>query len=69
MGSTTGRRGPRPRGVPGGRRAATGRVLGLHHDTVAAARSRRVRERLGVPLDGPGNRLALQTACRALTSP
>ncbi|MFG3249717.1 helix-turn-helix domain-containing protein [Streptomyces sp. NPDC048187] len=48
--------------------AATARVLGLHRNIVAA-RLGQVRERLGVPLDDPGNRLALQMACRALTSP
>ncbi|GAA2669179.1 MULTISPECIES: PucR family transcriptional regulator [Streptomyces violaceoruber group] len=48
--------------------AATARALGLHRNTVAA-RLRQVRERLGVPLDDPSNRLALQMACRAPTSP
>ncbi|WP_239105977.1 PucR family transcriptional regulator, partial [Streptomyces rubrogriseus] len=52
----------------GGSAAATARALGLHRNTVAA-RLRQVRERLGVPLDDPSNRLALQMACRALTSP
>ncbi|WP_238698034.1 helix-turn-helix domain-containing protein [Streptomyces sp. E5N91] len=48
--------------------AATARALGLHRNTVAA-RLRQVRERLGVPLDDPSNRLALQMVCRAPTSP
>ncbi|MFH9574100.1 helix-turn-helix domain-containing protein [Streptomyces sp. NPDC017454] len=52
----------------GGSAAATARALGLHRNTVTA-RLRQVRERLGVALDDPGNRLALQMACRALTSP
>ncbi|MFD8900335.1 helix-turn-helix domain-containing protein [Streptomyces ardesiacus] len=52
----------------GGSAAATARALGLHRNTVAA-RVRQVRERLGVPLDDPSNRLALQMACRALASP
>ncbi|MEU1043852.1 helix-turn-helix domain-containing protein [Streptomyces sp. NPDC005897] len=48
--------------------SATARALGLRRNTVAA-RLRQVRERLGVPLDDPGNRLALQMARRAMSTP
>lgn len=51
----------------GGSSAGTARALGLHRNTVAA-RLHQVRDRLGVDLDDPSNRLALQMACRALTS-
>ncbi|MFE6888506.1 helix-turn-helix domain-containing protein [Streptomyces sp. NPDC057694] len=50
----------------GGSAAATARALGLHRNTVAA-RLHQVRERLGIDLDDPSYRLALQMACRALT--
>ncbi|MFF2327324.1 MULTISPECIES: helix-turn-helix domain-containing protein [unclassified Streptomyces] len=49
----------------GGSSAATARVLGLHRNTVAT-RLRQARDRLGVDLDDPSRRLALQMACRTL---
>ncbi|MEU6009599.1 helix-turn-helix domain-containing protein [Streptomyces sp. NPDC047453] len=49
----------------GGELVATGRALGLHRNTVTA-RLRQVRDRIGVDLDDPGHRLALQMACRAV---
>ncbi|MFB7570487.1 helix-turn-helix domain-containing protein [Streptomyces sp. NPDC056165] len=49
----------------GGSSTATARALGLHRNTVTA-RLRQVRDRLGVDLDDPGHRLALQMACRAV---
>ncbi|MFE7357004.1 PucR family transcriptional regulator [Streptomyces sp. NPDC057543] len=49
----------------GGSAAATARVLGLHRNTVAS-RLRQARDRLGVDLDDPSRRLALQKACRTL---
>ncbi|MGW0782772.1 helix-turn-helix domain-containing protein [Streptomyces sp. NPDC002913] len=49
----------------GGSATGTARALGLHRNTVSA-RLRQVRERLGVDLDDPSRRLALQMACRAL---
>jgi PucR family transcriptional regulator, purine catabolism regulatory protein len=51
----------------GGQVAATSKMLGLHRNTVAA-RLHRLRERLGVDLDDPNQRLALQLACRSLES-
>ncbi|MFH8444344.1 helix-turn-helix domain-containing protein [Streptomyces sp. NPDC018026] len=73
VGSTTGTNAPPASAWSAGRAphrpaAATVRALGLHRNTVAA-RLRQVRGRLGVPLDDPSNRLALQMACRAMTSP
>lgn len=41
-------------------------ALGVHRNTVTA-RIQQIRERLGVDLDDPSQRLALQVACRALS--
>lgn len=49
----------------GGSVSTTGIVLGLHRNTVTA-RLHRLRERLGVDLDDPNQRLALQLACRTI---
>ncbi|MDJ1137105.1 PucR family transcriptional regulator [Streptomyces iconiensis] len=49
----------------GGSAVATAQTLGVHRNTVGA-RVRQIRERLGVDLDDPSQRLALQMACRAL---
>lgn len=49
----------------GGSVSATGKMLGLHRNTVTA-RLQRLRERLGADLDDPNQRLALQLACRSM---
>ncbi|MBQ0827555.1 PucR family transcriptional regulator [Streptomyces tagetis] len=49
----------------GGSVVLTAQALGVHRNTVTA-RLQQVRERLGVDLDDPSRRLALQVACRAL---
>lgn len=49
----------------GGSVSITGQVLGLHRNSVTA-RLHRLRERLGVDLDDPNQRLALQLACRSI---
>lgn len=49
----------------GGSSVAAAHTLGVHRNTVGA-RVRQIRERLGVDLDDPSQRLALQMACRAL---
>ena len=49
----------------GGSVSTTSIVLGLHRNTVTA-RLHRLRERLGVDLDDPNQRLALQLACRSI---
>lgn len=49
----------------GGSVSTTSLVLGLHRNTVTA-RLHRLRERLGVDLDDPNQRLALQLACRSI---
>jgi hypothetical protein len=49
----------------GGSVVLTAQALGVHRNTVTA-RVQQVRERLGVDLDDPSQRLALQVACRAV---
>jgi hypothetical protein len=49
----------------GGSVVLTAQALGVHRNTVTT-RVQQVRERLGVDLDDPSQRLALQVACRAL---
>lgn len=49
----------------GGSVGLAAQVLGVHRNTVTI-RVQQVRERLGVDLDDPSQRLALQVACRAL---
>ncbi|MEV7283445.1 helix-turn-helix domain-containing protein [Streptomyces sp. NPDC093252] len=49
----------------GGSVTSAAQTLGVHRNTVGA-RLRQVRELLGVDLDDPSRRLALQLACRAL---
>jgi hypothetical protein len=49
----------------GGSVSTTSHVLGLHRNTVTA-RLHRLRERLGIDLDDPNQRLALQLACRSI---
>lgn len=49
----------------GGSVVLTAQTLGVHRNTVTI-RVQQVRERLGVDLDDPSQRLALQVACRAL---
>ncbi|MCW5251396.1 PucR family transcriptional regulator [Streptomyces sp. SHP 1-2] len=49
----------------GGSVVLTAQALGVHRNTVTA-RLQQVRERLGIDLDDPSRRLALQVACRAL---
>jgi hypothetical protein len=49
----------------GGSVVLTAEALGVHRNTVTA-RVHQVRERLGVDLDDPSQRLALQVACRTL---
>ncbi|MFI9629451.1 helix-turn-helix domain-containing protein [Streptomyces sp. NPDC052042] len=49
----------------GGSVVLTAQALSVHRNTVTA-RVQQVRERLGVDLDDPSQRLALQVACRAL---
>lgn len=51
----------------GGSIIETARSLGLHRNTVAL-RLTRLHDRLGVDLDDPSQRLALQMACRTLTT-
>jgi sugar diacid utilization regulator len=50
----------------GGSVVETAQVLGVHRNTVTA-RVHRLKERLGLNLDDPNQRLALQLACRAFT--
>nr|WP_238351532.1 helix-turn-helix domain-containing protein [Kribbella shirazensis] len=50
----------------GGSVVLAAQVLGVHRNTVTI-RVQQVRERLGVDLDDPSQRLALQVACRALS--
>jgi PucR family transcriptional regulator, purine catabolism regulatory protein len=49
----------------GGSVVLTAQALGVHRNTVST-RVQQVRDRLGVDLDDPSQRLALQVACRAL---
>jgi hypothetical protein len=49
----------------GGSMALTAQALGVHRNTVTT-RIQQIRQRLGVDLDDPSQRLALQLACRAL---
>ena len=49
----------------GGSVVLTAQALGVHRNTVTT-RVQQVRDRLGVDLDDPSQRLALQVACRAL---
>ncbi|MER7414275.1 helix-turn-helix domain-containing protein [Streptomyces cacaoi] len=49
----------------GGSAVAAAQTLGVHRNTIGA-RIRQIRERLGIDLDDPSRRLALQMACRAL---
>lgn len=49
----------------GGSVVLTAQSLGVHRNTVTT-RVQQIRERLGVDLDDPSQRLALQVACRAL---
>jgi DNA-binding PucR family transcriptional regulator len=49
----------------GGSMALTAQALGVHRNTVTT-RIQQIRRQLGVDLDDPSQRLALQLACRAL---
>lgn len=49
----------------GGSAVLTAQALGVHRNTVTT-RVQQIRDRLGVDLDDPSQRLALQVACRAL---
>ena len=49
----------------GGSVVVAAQTLGVHRNTVTA-RLGQIRERLGIDLDDPNQRLALQVACRAL---
>jgi hypothetical protein len=49
----------------GGSAVLTAQALGVHRNTVTT-RIQQIRDRLGVDLDDPSQRLALQVACRAL---